>query len=59
MNGVGEGEFLLLSKASIAYPSEWNIKRQPGVNTICHGKKAEDFALQQNDHTPESNAWQN
>lgn len=47
MGEIGEGDFLLFSKASIAYPSEWNTKRVPSVAGLPFTvKKAEDLADQ-------------
>lgn len=31
MSALGVGEYLLYSKATIAYPSDWNLRRQPSV----------------------------
>lgn len=48
MNGLGEGEFLVLGKASIYYPSDWNMTRAPSVAALPFTvMKAEDIAAQQ------------
>ena len=45
MSGLGEGDFLIFAKASIAYPSDWNFTRQPSVAALPFTvMKAEELA---------------
>ena len=47
MSTLGEGDFLVSGKASIAYPSDWNMRRQPSVAGLpIKVKKAEALAEQ-------------
>jgi hypothetical protein len=47
MSALGVGEYLLYGKASIAYPSDWNMRRQPSVAGLPFTvKTAEEIAAQ-------------